>query len=255
MNRVKAISWFCLFAACFTFQVLKAEPLWVGNMEEGNLNDWYEPGTRATPGCCNGGGRFNSGRANSRATQNKKHTGDWGIRMRIHTPNSPASGTRLFRWREPQNYPKLYYSVWYYFPRRYTVTNGWNVFQWKSKSPLKDDPFFILNVGNRPDGSMFFYLYDWQRQITHVQSVENIPISQWFQVEAYYECAGDSTGRVTFWQDGTLLFDVPNVQTRYEDGDCQWSVNSYSDSLQPGPRSTIYVDDASISTTRIGHCQ
>jgi hypothetical protein len=253
MNTVKAISLFFLFATYFTSQVLKAEPLWIGDMEEGSLNDWYKPGTQATPGCCHGGGEFNSGSANSIATP-KKHTGNWGVEMTIRTPNSPTSGTRLFRWRESQNYPKLYYSVWYYFPQRYTVTNWWNVFQWKSKRPFQVDPFFILNVGNRPDGSMYFYLYDWQRRIAYKQSVKNIPISRWFQVEAYYECAGDRTGRVTFWQDGAMLFYVPNVQTRYEDGDCQWSVDNYSDSLQPA-QSTIYVDDAAISTTRIGSSQ
>jgi len=36
----------------------------------------------------------------------------------------------------------------------------WNVFQWKSKRGGASDLFFALNVGNRPDGSMYFYLYN-----------------------------------------------------------------------------------------------
>jgi hypothetical protein len=50
---------------------------------------------------------------------------------------------------------------------------------------------------------------------------------------------------VTFWQDGTQIFDVPNVQTRYADGPCAWSVNNYSSSLDP-VGATIYIDDAAI---------
>jgi len=55
----------------------------------------------------------------------------------------------------------------------------------------------------------------------------------------------DKTGRVTFWQDGEEILDARNVQTRYRDGDCQWSVHNYSASLDP-PEAAIYVDDAAI---------
>ncbi|HEX6435819.1 MAG TPA: hypothetical protein VF182_01730 [Candidatus Binatia bacterium] len=78
----------------------------------------------------------------------------------------------------------------------------------------------------------------------------NVPLGRWFQVEAYYKCAADNTGRVIFWQDAQLLFDVANLSTRYGNGDCQWSLNSYSDSITPSPAS-FYIDDASISSTRL----
>jgi len=77
------------------------------------------------------------------------------------------------------------------------------------------------------------------------EAIKNIPDGQWFRVQAFYKCAGDNTGHVTFWQDGAQIFDVPNVQTRYADGDCQWSVNNYSKSLNPST-ATIYMDDAAI---------
>ena len=159
--------------------------------------------------------------------------------MTISTP--PESGTRMFRWLEPQNNDRLRYSAWYYFPRRYSVGSYWNVFQWKSRrSSGQNDPFFILNVGNRSDGEMYFYLYNWQKRQGFSQSVKNLPIGRWFKVEAEYACAADGTGRVTFWQDGVQLFDVPNVQTRYPDGDCEWSVNNYSEGAQPLPGHDLY---------------
>jgi hypothetical protein len=237
--RMLALSFLLLievneFASAATF-------VWSTGMEGGNLNEW------SLNDC---GGEFNSGTADSIASQDHTHTGVWGAKMTISAPSE--SGTRLFRWCEPQNNRELYYSVWYYIPRQYSAPNYWNVFQWKSKvSSSQTDPFFVLNIGNRSSGNMYFYLYDWQQRQSYSQTAQDIPIGRWFQVEAFYRCAGDNTGRVTFWQDGLVLFDVNNVRTRYANGDCQWSVDNYSSSLNPSP-ATIYIDDAVISLTKIG---
>jgi hypothetical protein len=223
--------------------------LWSANMETGNMSQWYYPSTG--PSGDYGGGEYNSGIASSSASRDVAHTGSWSAKMTITTPSSTDSGVRLFRWREAHNYNDLYFSAWYYFPQRYNVPNWWNVFQWKSKvSNTQVDPFFVLNVGNRGDGSMYFYLYNWQTRQSYDQSLKSLPVGRWFNVEAFYRCAADNSGRVTFWQDGVQLFDVQNAQTRYSNGDCQWSLSNYSDSLNPSP-ATIYVDDAVISTSRI----
>jgi hypothetical protein len=66
-------------------------------------------------------------------------------------------------------------------------------------------------------------------------------------LEAEYSCAADETGSVAVWQDGVLLFEISGTRTRYTDGDCQWSVNNYSDKVIPSP-AVIFVDDASIRT-------
>lgn len=217
--------------------------LWSASMEDGSLKEWD------LDQC---GGEYNSGVANAEASREHAHSGSWSARLTISATGSSPSGTRLFRWCEAQQYPALYYRVWFYFPQRYTVANWWDVFQWKSKiSSTKNDPFFILNVGNRTDGTMYFYLYDWQQRISHSQAATNIPVGQWLQVEAFYQCAADKTGRVTVWQDGKLLFDVANVRTRYTNGDCEWSVNNYSDALSPAD-ATLYIDDAAISATQGG---
>lgn len=219
-------------------------------METGDLSQWSVPNVPGGPNT--GGGVFNSGIATAAVgSVGPAHGGLHSARLFIDTRNTgelPTSGTRLFRWLEPEKYPELYYSVWFYFPQRY-IPNGnppwWNVFQWKSKRGDTSDPFFALNVGNRPDGAMYFYLYDKNAKNSYSQSVMDIPESQWFQVEAFYKCSGEKTGNVAFWQDGVQIFDVSTVQTRYPDGNCQWSVNNYSTGLDPNP-ATIYVDDAAI---------
>ncbi len=244
---LKVHSFVCLFsmATLGLGNVASAQSysvLWSADVETGNKSQWYAPSTGPTGSY--GGGEYNSGTGSSNASQAYAHGGKYSLEMSISTP--PESGTRMFRWKEPRDNAKNYYSAWFYIPQRTTVKNYWNVFQFKSSRSGANDPFFILNVGNRSDGTMNFYLYNWQKRQSYTQTVKNIPVGKWFKVEAMYQCAGNGTGRVTFWQDGTQLFDVANVQTRYSDGDCQWSLNNYSDGLSPAA-SKIYIDDVMIT--------
>ena len=219
--------------------------LWSADMETGDLSQWSLPDT---PGGLNaGGGVFNSGIATA-ITGVVAHSGKSSAELSITTPDNPTSGTRLFRWKEPRTYPQLYYSAWYYFPRHYIPDGNpswWNVFSWKSKHNAGNDPFFALNVGNRADGSMYFYLYNQNSKTSYDQALKLAPERRWTRLEAFYVCAGDNTGHVAFWQDGVQIFDISNVQTRYPDGDCECTVTNYSNSLNPRT-AEIYVDDAAI---------
>ena len=230
--------------------------IWSADMETGDLSQWSLPDVPGGPNT--GGGVFNSGFARASVDEvGLAHSGLHAAKLFISTQGTAellASGTRLFRWLEPEKHNELYYRVWFYFPQRY-VPNGnppwWNVFQWKSKRAAVSDPFFILNVGNRSDGAMYFYLYDKNASKSYGQSAKNIPEGQWVRVDAFYKCSGEKNGRLTFWQDGMQILDLGNVQTRYPNANCAWSVNNYSSSLHPSA-ATIYVDDAAICLD--GHC-
>jgi hypothetical protein len=221
--------------------------IWSADMETGDLSQWSLPDVPGGPNT--GGGVFTSG-IGTATDARLAHMGHHSAKLSITTPSVPTSGIRLFRWKEPHVHPQLYYSAWYYFPRRY-VPDGdpswWNVFGWKSKHSAGNDPFFALNVGSRANGAMYFYLYDENTKASYDQELKVIPERQWVRVEAFYICAGDKTGHVTFWQDGVQILDVANVQTRYPDGGCEWSLNNYSSSLDPRS-ADIYVDDAAICT-------
>ena len=223
--------------------------LWSANLETGDLSQWSLPDTPGGPKA--GGGVFNSGIAAANVeVAPVAHSGQHSVGLFIDTSggaDAPTSGTRLFRWLEPKMYQELYYRVWYYFPRRYTADGSpawWNVQSWKSKHLDGDDPFFSLNVGNRLDGSMYLYLYDQNKRVSYTQAIANIPEAQWFRTDTFFRCAPQA-GHVTVWQNETLILDAADVQTRYSDGDCRWSVNNYSSSLNPATV-TIYVDDAAI---------
>jgi hypothetical protein len=225
--------------------------LWSAGMETGDMREWSQPCPGSYP-CGNElGGEFNSGNAASGTSRDVAHTGRYSAKLTITTP--PAAGVRLFRWGELQRYDELYFSAWYYFPKRYDTPAGWwGIFQWKSKiSATQNDPFFILNIGNRENGNMHLYMYGWQTKVSYPQTTKDIPVAQWVHVEAFYRCAADGTGKVTVWQDGVQILDAQNVDTRYANGECHWSLANYSDQVTASP-TTIYIDDVAISTTRIG---
>ncbi|MHB0871436.1 MAG: heparin lyase I family protein [Chloroflexota bacterium] len=217
--------------------------LWSSGMEGGDLLEWSAGG---------GGGVFNSGTGMATASTDVAHSGSYSAKLSITGANGASQATRLHRWYESSNNPEAYYSGWYYFPRNYSPAAWWIVFQWKSKlSETDNDPTFTLGVDNRPNGEMNFYLYSKLNDRSFTQTAKNIPVGQWVHIEAYYKQAVDNTGRVTIWQDGVQILDATGVRTRRAGDNIRWGMTNYSDNLTP-PDATIYVDDAAISTTRLG---
>jgi hypothetical protein len=222
--------------------------LWSADVEEGNLADWYAPQPCVCARGNFGGGEFNSGNADSTASRDVAHRGRWAAKLVQH---AGGGGTRLFRWREPRRYPQAYYSVWLYFPRQYTATAGWwDIFQWKSKLPTgASDPFWVVNVLNRAEGPMYLSLYDQKAGQAYSQSVANVPVGRWFHLEALLRQSSSGTGRIVVWQDGAKLWELNGVTTKFAGGEQEWSVNNYSDDVQPQP-AVIYADDARIGRAR-----
>jgi hypothetical protein len=175
------------------------------------------------------------------------HSGTRAAKLTISTGDGAGHAVRIFRWAESRANQQAYYSAWYYFPQRYSGMNWWNIFQWKSKTPTRNDAFWQLNVGNRSNGNMYLYLYNWVNSRSYGQTVVDIPVGRWFKIEAYYTHSSTNSGRIVVWQDGVKLWDIGGVNTKYPDGDVQWSLNNYTDGITPST-ATIYVDDAAIRT-------
>jgi Polysaccharide lyase len=231
-----------------------AAVLWSADHETGDLSQWYAG---------DGGGEFNSGAAASAVTTEVAHSGRYSARTTIRTPGTSA--VRLFRWNESRATLEAYYSAWFYFPRRYRVPDWWNVFQFKSRNGAANDPFWSVQVGNRRSGAMYLYLNWWDGLTiegphrgefggrSFDQGVRDIPEGTWIHIQVFLRQSAAFDGQVIVWQDGIELFNVRDVRTRYPDanGANEWSVNNYADAVTPSP-TTIYIDDAVISTSRIG---
>jgi len=213
--------------------------LWEAGMEIGNLSEWTEPG-----GSDAGGGEFNSSGGDAYASKDVAHSGDWSAALLL--PEG-SGGTRLFRWRESEEQRAAYYSAWFYFPQRYEPAVWWNIFQFKSKlSESVNDPFWVLTVENREDGSMYLTLGEWQTDRWFSQDVLDLPVGAWVHIECYLRQSADADGHLACWQDDELLWDLDGITTHYPGSWNQWSVNNYTDAVGPTP-AIIYVDDVSIT--------
>jgi hypothetical protein len=245
-------------------------------MEQGTLAEWYYPSATESFTNDHGGGEFNSGTADSVASQQVAHAGTWSARQTIDTSSGTSSGTRLFRWQEFRSVPAgqgIYCSVWVYIPQRVTVGGFFNLFQLKSKTQngAYNDAFFQLNLMNRGDGSLYLRPgWGWGSEnpsypggpyagnatggkwYTPANAIA-VPIGSWFRVSAYLEPSAGYDGRAVFWQDGVLIYDFQNVRTGYANTnsvngvDTQWAVNAYGSGLSPAVY-THYVDDAEINS-------
>lgn len=217
--------------------------VWASDFESGSLDEWSDAGFGT--GC---GGEYNNDGGTVMVTDEVSRSGSYSVKLTVEDVDGPQ-GARLSRRCTGE---RLYYSAWYYFPRSYrTIAGWWNIFQFKSGTPGQaSDPLFTLNVASGRGGRMRLYLRDIEAARSYTQSVADIPVGQWFHIEAFLRSSADETGEVTIWQDGVEIISVKNVRTRFEGGDVRWYVNNYTEAIRPDP-AIIYVDDAAISLSRV----
>jgi hypothetical protein len=238
-----------------------AATLWTGGHESGDLREWYSPCPSAAPCGNEGGGEFNSGDATSVASTDSERTGTYGAKLTIDSTSE--AGVRLFRWAEGQTTTELYYVTWSYIPSGLTSIDGfswWMHEGWKVRRTQGGavNNMIHLNLVH-PFGAndRYLELHYFPPQggstIIHTQSIKQVPLAQWFMTETYLREATTATGQVIVWLDGTEIFNINNIVTRGSgtDGDVSWEVVNYADHLTPATL-TKYVDDAQISTTRVG---
>src|SRR5437867_12073841 len=107
----------------------QGQVVWFADHEKVSEEDWYRPNDAS-----HGGGEFNSGCAGASPAYGfgRNPSGadpyPFSLLLTMAAPCGPLSesGTRMVRWQEPEQYPDLYYKVWYYFPTIYTLTHPSN---------------------------------------------------------------------------------------------------------------------------------
>ncbi|MEM7112742.1 MAG: heparin lyase I family protein [Chloroflexota bacterium] len=159
-----------------------------------------------------------------------------------------------------------YYSAWYYLPQEVTTDVWWNVFQFKSRSETASDPMLSFNIESDGNGTRSLYVYHEKPHVCQADCASssygndavNLPLREWFHVEAFVrqsssgETAVRPDGTLIVWVNGVEIVNKSNIYTlRSPRARLQWSVNNYTDSIEPD-HVVLYVDDAAISRTRLG---
>ncbi len=268
----------CMFCVDSPPAVAQSNFLWIADMEEGSLADWYFPETSDIGD--SGGGIFPSGKYSYFASI-MEGRGTHSLAATIWTPSTilnETSGVRAFRWKEPRENRELYFSAWFLLPDPTKLTADpdfgqfWDLVQFKSTpngaTGDSSDPFWFFGPSYGND-KVLRVSASWSstteagpsakhsvgRKFFH-QTIKSIPFGKWVHFEVFLKQSNAFDGHVIFWQDGVKLFDFNNVKTSYFNSaynawKCEnsWSVNNYSDGISPNPY-TLYIDDAAISTTR-----
>lgn len=280
------IRWVWIFAlfptGCGRPLDLGTDIIWSTSFEDGGLSS-----LSVAPGS---GGFYTSdaGESGVGISAEQAHTGRYSAKITSvasipHPGTEPPGGGGLYKTGE---FPEeAYYSAWYYLPRPsesddamapayYVTTTLWSILKFQGVLDPDAGPdgglsqVLDLSLESQADHSITLVLGDANH--TYLTSplplkVPIIPIGQWFQIEAFYRNAIDSSGHFTVWFDGTQIYDVARpTNTSVGDGGPNPVVYFTPCSLiyQLGPTDAdadggaapvaqIYIDDVAISWSRV----
>jgi len=215
--------------------------LWQATFEPGDLSEWLADG--------NGGIYMDSTATAPAATQAAAHRGAWAG-IATFASVSPISFSYLYR--EQPSPPEAYYGAWFFIPTSLRVGSWVSLLHFgyhRTAGSADTMPVFDFNVYPGSDGTLYLHLFDTVSNTDQTNPVP-VPLGEWVHFEIFLRKAADATGRITIWQNGAQILDVPNLLTAPTDW-LQWDIGGGSNDITPTPAS-VYLDDATISTGRVG---
>jgi hypothetical protein len=224
--------------------------LWHSDFEVGNLSEWTSDGK--------GGISQSSAPQDPTIVTTPTHANSSRAAQFVISPqNGMVSANYVYRQPTPV---EAYYSAWFYIPDAYSTTSYWNIMHFPVSTTGDDRALtdgWDLDLGTRSDGQLIAYIYQFGIPNFSTASRHDdgtaappVPTRQWVHFEVFFRIAADATGRVALWQDGALVIDVDGVPTAPTPF-LRWAVGSAAIDITPSP-ATIYIDDAAISTSRLG---
>jgi hypothetical protein len=223
-----------------------ASLLWSATFEPGNLSEWMGDGH---------GGLFNENiniALVPTATTTIAHGGRYAGLVTL----SPAAGmtSTNYLFRNAPAPTAAYYSAWFYIPSSVTIGTWLSLTHFRGSQTADGNnlsAIWDVNLYPLPDGTLAAQLFDYVNQ-KNTRQAAPIPVlfDTWVQFEVYFVKATDATGRIEVWQDGTLILEREGLATVPTDW-LQWDAGGACDALSSSP-ATVYVDDAAISTARLG---
>jgi hypothetical protein len=234
-------------AGCGPRMDLGSDVLWASLFEGGTFDEW----TSIAGGSANA---FPS--PNTIAVSNAyAHHGRYAALLTIDA-GSDGTQANTGLVRKGGLPAEAYYSAWYYLPRTITVGTFWILFKLRLRTDVGDanteDEFYDLELVNADDGSLTLLLYDHRSgaNVPLVFPAPVVPVSEWFQLEAFYRNAQDASGRLTIWLTGRQVVDVtgqPMAPTSW----VEWDVVNVGENLMPSA-AVVAIDDCAVSLSRVG---
>lgn len=243
--RTVSVPLLCLLYGCGTADLGPApEFIWWTDHESGNLSDWNADA---------GGYTWTAENGTLQVVTSPTRSGRYAMAATVVTPDNDKISSALAS-RRGLLPTEAYYSAWFYIPESITDTTYWLCFKFRSRSEASSSASAVdlWDVNLMPGSStgMRVRLYRHDSGDEPPVASPDIPVARWFQLEAFLRAKSDTSGRLSVWVDGTLTFDVsgqPTVPSSF----VEWSVGGVTERITPAS-STIFVDDAAITTRRLG---
>lgn len=173
-------------------------------------------------------------------TTARVHSGSGSVRISIDTAGGATPICQMLR-RTPS--ARAYYGAWFFVERDHQAFDWWTIFFFKTKTTSHWD------LGMYRDGYTSFGLYDHaHNESTFASAMPRLPIARWFQIEAYLAYAPDMPTELEVWLDGTSMLRLTLDEAP---SDLFWGLGNEAGGLSPS-ESTLYIDDVTISPTRLG---
>ncbi len=221
--------------------------LWVSQFEDGTLDEWT--------GVAGGDAVATPMPPNTiQVSTMYAHHGRYGAVLTIDAgPDGTQENAGLIR---KGNLPtEAFYSAWYYLPTTVTVGNYWIIFKLRLRTdandPTTEDEFYDFELSNAATGEMTVLIFDHRTEadVPLEGSAPIVPVSVWFQVEAFYRNTNDASGQIIFWLNGQEIARVvgPMAPTTW----VEWDVVNVGEVLTPNSV-VVAVDDCAVSLARVG---
>jgi hypothetical protein len=212
--------------------------LWTANHESGDFSEWeVEGGTYGTDDP-------------PLVSDARAHSGQYSLDFTIDTADRETHVMRAYRATVPE---PAYYSAWFFLEEVHDPVEWWAIFVVLSATDLQDEStlqgVWDLNLRNR-DGVLYPYIYDHLIEDNMDEGVVPVPTGEWVHLELYFAYAPPDSTEMRLWVNGELAFDLSGLG-EVPGPLLAFSLGNGSDGLTPDV-STIYVDDAAISTERLG---
>lgn len=214
--------------------------LWSSDLESGDFSDWQRGGAAA-------GGVVRE-HVDATVATGQAHSGTHAVRINFDTSDGQADHMAELYRRVPT--APAYYSAWFFIDGAHTPDQYWTIFYFFYQRTPGDTTtrhgLWDINLGRTN-------VYFFDEPNTHTinpTTPKAYPMGRWFHLEAFFEYQPARNGHVRLWLDGDEVMDVTNLGAAPSDN-LYWGIGSDNDHMTPSS-CTVYVDDATISTERLG---
>jgi len=221
--------------------------VWSADHENGSLSQWDEPLSDA-----DAGGYYADGAPPSYVTGHA-HSGEGSAQVTIDTSADTGAGQIARLYRRIQNGDAVY-SAWFNLAEDHTPSAWWSIFLFravKDRSASKD--LWSINLTRTKDDKLTLSLFDHfaNESVAVHDPPPTIPVGQWFQLKARLTQAYGQKSQLTVWLDGAEVFHLTDTTQPPDGQPLYWVIGNGGAKMTPAI-STVYVDDAQVSTNLLG---